>query len=297
MSILSTVKTGYETRPQKNMILGVNGIGKTTFMSEFPKALIIDLEWGSSNLDVPRIKDIFNLAQFNEALDALYNESHDYQSIGIDTLDSLEKLIFDDLCLRHKWTSIEDAGFGKGYTAAGEMMSRLMQSIMKLNAKGMTINIASHVGIKAHNDPAQPAPYDRWTPRVCKQVAAPVKDLCDNIFFASFKTVVVKENNKSRAFGDGERVLYTQYRPSHDGKNRFGLPYEIPFSYASLKAAIESAKPETKEDLMIQVSELMKSVTDKSLLTKIETAVKTADGNTTQLKAIRTRLQTMIESQ
>lgn len=297
MGILSQVRTGVESRPMKNMILGVNGIGKTTFMADWPKPLIIDLEFGSSHINVPRLDGVFTVAQFRETIKELQESNHDYQSIGIDTLDALEKMIFGEVCVAQKVNSIEDVGYGKGFTMAGEIMSELMMDLIKLNNRGVTINIACHVGVKPHNDPTLPQAYDRWTPRVCRQVAAPVKDLCDNIFFASFKTVVVKENNKPRAFGDGERVLWTQWRPSHDGKNRLGLPFELPFSYSALKSAIDNAKPETAEQVLTEVSEMIKAVKDSGLIPKIETALKSADGNVTQLKAIRERLRTMIESQ
>ena len=33
---------------------------------------------------------------------------------------------------------------------------------------------------------------------------------------------------EKKAVGGGDRVLYTEERPTHDAKNRLGLDYEIP---------------------------------------------------------------------
>jgi GTPase SAR1 family protein len=45
---------GKEQRPKKIVIYGPEGIGKSTFASQFPDPLFIDTEGGTSNLDVRR---------------------------------------------------------------------------------------------------------------------------------------------------------------------------------------------------------------------------------------------------
>ena len=47
---------GKEKRPLKIVIYGPEGIGKSTFASQFPDPLFIDTEGGTSNLDIRRIK-------------------------------------------------------------------------------------------------------------------------------------------------------------------------------------------------------------------------------------------------
>lgn len=48
------------------------------------------------------------------------------------------------------------------------------------------------------------------------------------------------KNAKSKASG-GRRVLYTAHHPCWDAKNRFDLPEEVPFDYASIAACIPGA--------------------------------------------------------
>ena len=53
-----------------------------------------------------------------KALDALVNESHDYKTVVIDSLDWLETLIWKQVCSDNKVPSIEKIGYGRGYNEA-----------------------------------------------------------------------------------------------------------------------------------------------------------------------------------
>ena len=88
--------------------------------------------------------------------------------------------------------------------------------------------------------------YDRWSMKTSKQVAPLLREWCDMLLFANYKTVVEKAgsapNAKNKASG-GRRVLYTSHHPCWDAKNRFGLPEELPFEYASIAACIPDPHP------------------------------------------------------
>ena len=59
--------------------------------------------------------------------------------------------------------------------------------------------------------------YDRWSMKTSKQVAPLLREWCDMLLFANYKTVVEKvgdgKNAKSKASG-GRRVLYTAHHPA-----------------------------------------------------------------------------------
>ena len=61
------------------------------------------------------------------------------------------------------------------------------------------------------------------------------------LLFANYQTIVEKSgsgpNAKNKATG-GKRVLYTTHHACWDAKNRFGLPDEVPFDYASIAHCI-----------------------------------------------------------
>ena len=73
--------------------------------------------------------------------------------------------------------------------------------------------------------------------KTSKQVAPLLQEWCDMLLFANYKTVVEKAgsgpNAKNKASG-GKRVLYTTHHACWDAKNRFDLPEEVPFDYASI---------------------------------------------------------------
>jgi hypothetical protein len=51
----------------------------------------------------------------HDALVALGNEAHDFQTVVLDSLDKMEGLIWTEVCETNKWPSIEAPGNGKGY--------------------------------------------------------------------------------------------------------------------------------------------------------------------------------------
>ena len=101
--------SGKQKRAQRIVIYGVESVGKTTFASQFPRPLFLDIELGSAHLDIDRaeIKDWKELiAAINEA------KATDFQTIVIDSIDWAERLGQEDLLASTKKTSIEDFGSG-----------------------------------------------------------------------------------------------------------------------------------------------------------------------------------------
>ena len=57
------ISSGIKSRPVKTVVYGVEGIGKSTFASEFPSPLFIDLDNGTSQLNVDRVTDVADWAE------------------------------------------------------------------------------------------------------------------------------------------------------------------------------------------------------------------------------------------
>ncbi len=71
-------------------------------------------------------------------------------------------------------------------------------------------------------------------------MAALIRDLSDNVLFATYKVFTNEEKGRTRAYGDGQRVIFTQWRPCADAKNRLDLPFELPLSYDAFIDAINN---------------------------------------------------------
>jgi hypothetical protein len=60
------------------------------------------------------------------------------------------------------------------------------------------------------------------------------------VLFARFETELVKTNGKTRAYGEGNRIMYTESRPGWDAKNRFNLPFCMALDWKTFGDAIRT---------------------------------------------------------
>lgn len=291
---LANVTTGKQIGAQIHVIAGNNGVGKTTWAASFPNPLILDLENGSRHIDVARItKDkLPNLDAVRKTLKELIQSKHDFKTIVIDSAEALEGLISDAVCAEGKVDSIEkyDGGYGKGYTRTRELMREIFGDLDLLKTMGTTIVIVAHTQTKTVSDPTTNQTYDRVIMRCNDKMAALIRDLSDNVFYASYKVFTAKENGKTKAFGDGQRVMFTQWRPGYDAKNRLDLPLELPLSYDAFAEAC-SLKPEANSSTIVEdINEMSEKLTDQKLKDTVKAQLEKFKNDSAKLKEIKNRL-------
>lgn len=296
MSFLDQITTGKQIGAQVHVVTGNNGIGKTTFAASFPGPLIIDLEKGSEHLDVPRIPSskIPTFQRLRDLLKDLVTTSHDYKTLTIDSVESVETLINQAVCEEGKVKSVEDysGGYGKGYVRARDLMKDLFSDLRVLQEKGITTILTAHTQVKAHTDPASNQTYDRVIMRANDKLASVVRDLADNVFYATHKVFTTEVKNKTQAFSNGQRVLLTQWRAGHDAKNRLDLPYEIPLSFDSFKEACEKKADTKSTELIASIEESYASM-DEKLCVAVKTQVEKFKSNPDKLREIQNRIITL----
>lgn len=254
---LSRIVSGPRMKPPKVVIYGVGGIGKTTFAAGdatqgivgAPKPIFLFTEEGQGRLGMPRFelrdKDpvIRTWTDLMGCLEALYHGGHEYETVVIDTLDGAEPLLQAHVCAKFGKSNIEDFGYGKGYVHALDEARVLLHALESLrNDKGMCVVLTAHAEAKKFEAPDS-ASYDRYKLKLQERFAAAVHDWTDVLLFARWKQSVVKEKEgmnqeRARAVGAGERVVYTQERPAFWAKNRYGLPFELPLGWSHFVGAI-----------------------------------------------------------
>jgi len=186
-----------------------------------------------------------------DCISTLYTESHDFETVVIDTLDFAEPLLWKHICKRDGKKSIEDYGYGKGYVHALDEARMLLQGLEALrNDRGMAIILLAHADVRRHEAPDSDA-YDRYQLRLQSRFAALIHDWCDALLFAQWRTTVKKEDKgynqtRARGIGSGERIMYCEERPAYWAKNRYGLPHELPLSWDALIEHITATKKETE---------------------------------------------------
>lgn len=235
------ITSGKIPRPQKVVIYGPEGIGKTTFAAAFPDPVFIDTEGGTCHMDVRRVDKpgswtelIALVKQFAASVDIC-------KTLVIDTADWAEQLCASEVCAKYQKKGIEDFGFGKGYTYLQEEFGKLLNALEDVINAGMNVVVTAHAKMRKFEQPDEMGAYDRWEMKLTKQVAPMVKEWADMVLFANYKTYVVAADDKGQKHKvqGGKRVLYTSHHPCWDAKNRHGLPEEIPLEYGQIAHYIE----------------------------------------------------------
>jgi hypothetical protein len=161
----------------------------------------------------------------------------------VDSADWLEPLVWARVCKDQGWSSIEDAGYGKGYINALDLWRQYIEGLNALrDDKGMAIVQIAHTDIKRFDSP-ESEPYDRYVIKLHAKASALLQEHSDVVLFANYRISTVKSDvgfNKkvTRALGSGERLLHTAERPAFLAKNRYALPETLPMSWAALAEAM-----------------------------------------------------------
>jgi len=249
MSMLSAIQRGQQSMPPRILVYGTEGIGKSTLAASAPHPIFIQTEDGLSEIAC----DKFPLAaSYEDALAALHelqSADHSYETVVIDSLDWLERLIWDAVCREYRANSIEkaDGGYQRGYVHALTYWRKVVDALQRLRVnKGMATILLAHAKVEKFDDP-ESATYDRYSPRLQKHAAALINEWCDAVLFATRK---FRTETEDRGFGrertiavglgaaGGERVLRTVGSPACVAKNRYDLPAEIPLSWPTLFAGL-----------------------------------------------------------
>ena len=251
MSMLESIQSGRENKPPRLMIYGQEGVGKSTLGATAPDAIFVQTEDGLGEIDCRKFPLAQNLGDVLAALTALRDEDHNFRTVVIDSLDWLERLIFDEVCKEFGVRSIEkaDGGYGKGYVDALVHWRKVLSLLDDLrNKRGMMVILLAHAKVERFEDPENTA-YDRYAPRLHKHAASLIAEWVDAVMFAT-KRMRVSKDGDTRCIAapigadGGERVLRTNGSPACIAKNRFGLPNEIPLSWdAFLQAYQNSVAP------------------------------------------------------
>lgn len=265
---LASIQRELKPRPDRILLVGTEGVGKTTFAAEAPSPVFICAEDGIPPVlgEVARFPAPQSFSDVQEAIRVLAREEHDYRTLVIDTLDWLEPLIWRDLCTRNGWVDketgtpdIERPGYGKGYVAATEEWRKLLAGLDVLrNRKGMEIILLAHAAIKSFQNPAGDD-YMRYECKLHKGAAALVKEWTDTNLFAIHEEFAKEVNGRvtRKGINTGHRVIHTVRDAAWDAKNRYDLPPTLPLNYADYAAARAAQQPADPAALWAEAQDLL----------------------------------------
>ena len=229
--------------PVRDLIYGVQGIGKSTLASQMDEPVFLAAEDGLSGL--PGIQH-WMIHSFQDAIEAItiLHEEHPFKSVVLDTVSAFEPMLHRQLLENWGVDSIDKVGSnGGGYYKWRNEALPLWQDILdgldslRIN-KGMRIILIGH-SIDKEVKPPEADPYRKYTIDLLNDKASSLLyRWADVVGFCNYKISVTgttkdkrgQITKAGRAIGSGERVMYLSERPAFYAKNRFDLPNEIPLT-------------------------------------------------------------------
>ncbi|MHC5373608.1 ATP-binding protein [Enterococcus sp. LJL120] len=263
------ITTGKIQKAQKVVLYGVEGIGKSTFASQFPNPIFIDTEDSTLHMDVKRFDKPTSWTLLLQQIDYV-KANKPCQTLVIDTIDWAEEICKRHLMDANGWSAIDSEIYGKKFVALAKEMGNLLNKLSDVVDVGINVVITAHAMLRKKEEPDEMGAYDRYELKLEKKTAPLVKEWADAVIFANYKTTVITDSktNSKKATG-GQRMMYTTHRPAWDAKNRWGLQDELPFEYSQIAAAVTlatTAAPKTvtsTETPKIEQAETIEQVTQQ----------------------------------
>jgi hypothetical protein len=272
---IASVERGVKPKPRRILLIGVEGVGKSTFGAAAPNPVFICPEDGLTHLDVPHFPEPSSWADVLGCVEALRTEPHDFKTAVFDTVDWIEPLLWKFICERDKQENIEAYGYGKGYVAALDEWRLFLRRLEALRReRGLDIVLLAHSWVKQFKNP-EGEDYDRYQMKLHDKSAGLLREWCDVVMFANYETATTtdKRTKRVRGISTGARVMYTERSAAFDAKNRLNLPWQLPLDWQSLEDAIAANRVADPETLRASIAELLTGCTDDKLKATVEATV------------------------
>ena len=237
---LNSITAGPRQMPYRLEIYGPHGVGKTTLAAQAPKPIFIQTEDGLGRLESAAFPLATSMNDVLEALNTLYSEAHDFQTVVLDSADWLDNLIQSQVKADHDEKA---RSYGKDTLLWAEQWLLILSWLNALRRdRGMNVILIAHAEIKRF-DPPDSESYERYQPKIPAKSSAAIKEWADAVLFANFKTFVKSEainaqKTVKKAVSGGERLLHTGEKPAYLAKNRYSMPDTLPMNWEVLATAL-----------------------------------------------------------
>lgn len=231
-TFLNAVQSGVRTLPPRIVIQGGPGAGKTTLLANVDNIVVVPAEDGLGVLDFPTtpepksIEDLFNI------LEELHNDNHNFKAVGIDTIDSVETLIWKAVAASKQKNNIEEIGYGKGYKFADNYWLKLFGLCDALRRKNILVLMTAHTLTKNVDD-ALVGAHTRSIPHIHERATDMLYGWCDVMGYLFVERIAVDKGAEDSlrttrtSQTTGQRILGLEDSGSYIAKNRYDLPSQI----------------------------------------------------------------------
>lgn len=301
---LFDVQSGKKKKPFNVILFGVPGIGKSTWASEAPAPVFVGGE-ETGELDVARFPQSKTYQEFVDQVAHFSNScgTLPYQTLVVDTLDSIEALLHQKILAEDpKQTGSMIAahgGYGKAYEIAAGELVKLRVHFNAIREQGINLIFLAHSKKAQAVDAILGMQYDTYELSLHQKAQSVFVEWVSAVFFANYIVHAQSGTNTEKIFatGDGARVLLTEKRPGHLGKNRFSLPYEMPLEFRAFFTAFNEffdsgPKLGTLLDSVMAMAEM---VADQGVKQKVFEQIAVSKTDMAKLLKIKGRLEEIIK--
>lgn len=259
------IETGKKQEPLKVIIYGPEGVGKSSLGAQFPKPVFIDVENGTAQLNVARTPKPSSWSMLRGIVEELTKDTQGFQTLVIDSADWADKLAIDEICAKANKSGIEDFGYGKGWQYLADEWKRMLDLLTKLQVtQGMNVVFVAHSWLRKFEQPDEAGAYDRYELKMEKKSAGILKEWSSAILFCNYRTIVVDVDGKKKAQG-GKRVIYTNYHPCWDAKNRYELKDELDLDIKALAPMFASVPITQNEPAKTEIPKQENTATEQNI--------------------------------
>lgn len=224
MNIISNSTTN---RPQRVVVYGAPGVGKTQLAMAFPSPVFLCAEEGLGARAVARFEGtVTSYAQVHDAFTQLYRERHDFKTIVLDSLDWLMPAITAEALTRHGAKSMDDkdaVDYGRGHRWVCEAVGDLLRwANLTAAHRGMHVVIIAHAQAVEARAP-QGEKYTAWGLGIPRPSARLVTEWADEIWFVATDVCATAENKKTHerlGYGTSSRIVHVAPNPAWVAKSR-----------------------------------------------------------------------------
>ena len=238
--ILGQVETEAEETARAIVLVGQQGLGKSSLCSKFPNPVFIHdpHDAGIRDLVAKKVTEA-NILPAMEDWDMLLGtcmelatEDHPYQTAVFESLTGLERLCFEACCDAEyggDWSKTGFLSFFTGpSTAAKEYWPLFLSMLDKMRERNIHVVLTGHTEIKTKNNPTG-ADYDSEITYCDKRIWQCTHKWAESVLMMALSVDVAAKEGQEKGKADGEEiVMHCTPTAAYAAKNRWDLRYPIP---------------------------------------------------------------------
>ncbi|MEI6628629.1 MAG: ATP-binding protein [Alphaproteobacteria bacterium] len=225
--------------PPKIILYGRNGIGKSRFALKAPNPIFLDLDENIYELPITSNKTLGIPIKTYEDVMAffgiLFNQDHEFKTLVVDSLSSLEKLVIEKVLKDSNKSSLASFQYGQGYQKMMPLWEDFLQKLKNLwEYKKIIIILLAHFKEKREEN-LTGASYLQYKINLYEKASELLRNWCSCVLFADDEIILEDEaiefNRKISKVKNSTRVIHTDGGTTFLAKNTYNLPPKLPLDW------------------------------------------------------------------